>query len=249
MNNQSPLVPQGSLVEQKNKGRARLRIVVFFILAVHGIGLLALLMQGCKQDKGTADGTAETANTNPPPALEATNPVVATSPAPSTATTAAATSTPPPLVQPAPPSVPQEYTIVSGDKFSTLAKRFGISTKALEEANPGVEPTKLQIGEKIHVPAPVVSATSAPAAASAPADTTDGEQMYTVKSGDTLSSIGRQFGVRIRAIRAANNLTTDRIVVGQKLKIPAKTGAATTLATNQSDGGSGTPAGSTTPTR
>jgi len=248
MNNQSPLVPQGSLVEQKNRGRARLRIVVFFILAVHGIGLLALLMQGCKQDKA-ADGTTEAANTNPPPALEATNPVVATSPAPSTATTAVATPTPPPSVQPVPPPGPQDYVIVSGDNFSSLAKKFGVATKALEDANPGVEPTKLQIGQKIHVPAPVASAAAAPASAPATADTTDGEQMYTVKSGDTLSSIGRQFGVRIKAIRTANNLATDRIVVGQKLKIPAKTGAPATLATNQSDAGSGNPTGSTTPTR
>ncbi len=50
MNNQSPLVPQGSLVEQKNKGRARVKIAVFFVLGIHGIGLLALLMQGCRND-------------------------------------------------------------------------------------------------------------------------------------------------------------------------------------------------------
>src|SRR5882672_10742174 len=54
MNNQSPLVPQGSLLEQKNKGRARVKIAVFFVLAIHGIGLLALLMQGCRRDEGGA---------------------------------------------------------------------------------------------------------------------------------------------------------------------------------------------------
>src|SRR5260221_7428090 len=63
MNEQSPLVPQGSLMEQKNKGRARLKIAVFFVLAVHGVGLLALLMQGCRQEPGT---TAQTDATNAP---------------------------------------------------------------------------------------------------------------------------------------------------------------------------------------
>ena len=249
MNNQSPLVPQGSLLGQKNKGRARLRIVVFFILAVHGIGLLALLMQGCKQDKGTTDAT-EAANTNPAPTLEASNPVVVTNPVSSPATTAVANPIPPAPIPPTPPAAPQDYTIVHGDNFSALAKRYGVSTKALEEANPGVEPTKLQVGQKIHVPAPATTVASATTAAPATADTADGEQMYVVKSGDTLSSIARQFGVRIRAIRSANSLTTDRIIVGQKLKIPAKTAAPTTLATNPPDVNSvNSSSGSTNPTR
>src|SRR5438445_8644443 len=50
MNNQSPLVPQGSVLEQKNKGRTRVKIAVFFVLTIHGIGLMALLLQGCRRD-------------------------------------------------------------------------------------------------------------------------------------------------------------------------------------------------------
>ena len=34
MNNQNPLIPQGSVLEQKNKGRARVKIAVFFVLAI-----------------------------------------------------------------------------------------------------------------------------------------------------------------------------------------------------------------------
>src|SRR5436305_10692412 len=79
MNNQSPLVPQGSLLEQKNKGRARVKIAVFFVLAVHGIGLLALLMQGCRRDHEPAAG-AESTNAVPP--FETTNAVVAGTSAP-----------------------------------------------------------------------------------------------------------------------------------------------------------------------
>jgi len=49
-----------------------------------------------------------------------------------------------------------------------------------------------------------------------------GEQTYKVKSGDTLTKIATDHGVTVRALRTANNLTTDKIVVGQELKIPAK---------------------------
>ena len=59
--------------------------------------------------------------------------------------------------------------------------------------------------------------------------TAPSEQVYTVKSGDSLTRIAGQFGLKVKALRAANSLKTDKIRVGQKLKIPAK--SATTSAT------------------
>ena len=50
---------------------------------------------------------------------------------------------------------------------------------------------------------------------------------YTVKGGDTLGRIAKKNGVSIKALRAANNLSSDKINVGQKLKIPAKGGTET----------------------
>src|SRR5689334_12443733 len=78
----SPLVPQGSLLEQKNKGRARVKIAVFFVLAIHGIGLLALLMQGCRRDEGAGAGGGSATPTNvvAAPTFENTNVAVAEQP-------------------------------------------------------------------------------------------------------------------------------------------------------------------------
>src|SRR5215470_5997315 len=77
MNNQSPLVPQGSMMEQKNSGRARVKLAVYFVLAVHGIGLMALLMQGCRREETTSQNQVEATNTiaavQP---FEPTNPVI-----------------------------------------------------------------------------------------------------------------------------------------------------------------------------
>ncbi|MCG8393420.1 MAG: N-acetylmuramoyl-L-alanine amidase [Pseudomonadales bacterium] len=47
-----------------------------------------------------------------------------------------------------------------------------------------------------------------------------GEQ-YRIQPGDTLSEIARQYSVSEQAIRAANNISGDRIMVGQVLKIPS----------------------------
>jgi surface antigen len=44
---------------------------------------------------------------------------------------------------------------------------------------------------------------------------------YTVQSGDTISSIGWQFGLKTATIKYTNNLTSDNIRLGQTLKLPA----------------------------
>ena len=48
-----------------------------------------------------------------------------------------------------------------------------------------------------------------------------GAAVYLVKSGDTLSRIAKTHRTSVKAIREANNLTTDRLSVGQKLNIPS----------------------------
>mgnify|MGYP005846154809 CR=1 FL=1 len=49
--------------------------------------------------------------------------------------------------------------------------------------------------------------------------------IYTVKPGDTLSTIGRRFGVTTGTIRYANNMgQSDFLMVGQKLSIPPVSG-------------------------
>jgi LysM repeat protein len=47
--------------------------------------------------------------------------------------------------------------------------------------------------------------------------------IYVVKSGDTLSRIAKAHGTTVKALKTANHLSSDRIFVGEKLKLsPAK---------------------------
>ena len=57
MNNPNPFVPQGSLLEQKNKTRSRVKLAVFCVVAINVLGLTALLMQGCKREQTEAENT------------------------------------------------------------------------------------------------------------------------------------------------------------------------------------------------
>ena len=58
---------------------------------------------------------------------------------------------------------------------------------------------------------------------------TGGGETYAVKSGDTLTKIAKAHGMTVKTIEAANpkaDLSTTKIKVGEKLKIPAKAEAA-----------------------
>jgi LysM repeat protein len=243
MNNQSPLVPQSSFLEQKNKGRARVKIAVFVVLAIHGIGLMALLMQGCQKPPESPPMPPEPTNATPA-FIEPTNgPVAPTNPevAPVTPTAPAVTPTSTETTTPqAPLAGGTEHVVAKGESFSTLAKKYHVSVKAITEANPGVDSTKLKIGQTLHIPA--ASAPTAPAAAtgSMQAGSPGGEHTYTVKSGDNLSSIAKAKGTTVKALRAANNLKTDRITVGQTLRIPVKASAPATGGAAPAEPASGT---------
>lgn len=56
----------------------------------------------------------------------------------------------------------------------------------------------------------------------------NGNDVYTVKPGDSLAKIARDTGTPIDDIKAANNLTSSAIRVGQSLRLPAGKAAAPT---------------------
>ena len=59
----------------------------------------------------------------------------------------------------------------------------------------------------------------------------DANGIYTVKAGDNLWLIARSFNTKVSTLRSLNNLTTDTLQVGDKLKIPsASTGSTDVVA-------------------
>ena len=220
MSTQSPLVPQGALPE---KSKSYVRVAVFAILGGHAILLIALQIAGCKKTEETPPPDPST-NIIAPPAWEApplpTNPPpVLTSPPP----VSVVITNPPPPPPPPPPvdDTGKEHTIARGDSFYSLGRKYKVSMNAIANANPGVDSAKLKPGQKIKIPAakPATDAGLPPGAHGTPET---GEKTYAVKSGDNLGKIAKTHGITLKALRAANNLKTDRITVGQKLKIPAK---------------------------
>ncbi|MDR2461007.1 MAG: LysM peptidoglycan-binding domain-containing protein, partial [Deltaproteobacteria bacterium] len=113
---------------------------------------------------------------------------VGTGPAPQTST--ASTST----------GATEEYTVKSGDTVSTIAERFGMKSDELRSLN-NLKGNNIRVGQKLKVKA----------TASAQAQVGN----YTVKSGDTVSTIAERFGMKSDELRSLNNLKGDSIRVGQ----------------------------------
>ncbi len=127
---------------------------------------------------------------------------------------------PPPPPPPVETGTGTEHTIAKGETLATIGKKYGVGYKAIEAANPSINPTRLKIGDKIKIPAP--SKTPSAPAPTAGAATGSSPTVYVVRSGDNLLKIAKSMGVPVKQLRAANNLRTDQIKVGQRLKIPAR---------------------------
>lgn len=61
---------------------------------------------------------------------------------------------PPPTPEPSPTAVPQTYFVQAGDSPASIAAKFKIKTEDLVAANNIDDPQKLQIGQKLQIPAP-----------------------------------------------------------------------------------------------
>lgn len=242
MNTPNPLAPQGSLLEQKAKRTTTLTWIIF-VFAIHVIVLGGMLMQGCKPDASKDATKGKPAdnltippmtNTAPPEYLSPVPPVTPTpvvsnppTPAPPPVPTPvpitpAPIPAPTPMVTELPPTSPKEHVIAKGDLLVNIAKKYGVTVAAIEKANPGVDPKKLKVGQKIAIPAKDESAKATKKEGATDAAVKSDE--YVVKSGDNLGNIAKSHGTTVKAIKELNGFATDQIKVGQKLKLPAPSG-------------------------
>ncbi|OMP66705.1 C40 family peptidase [Domibacillus epiphyticus] len=123
------------------------------------------------------------------------------------ATTAAPTTSKPAL------TTPGTYTVKSGDSLGAIASRYKTTVASLKQMN-GLQSDVIYVGQKLKV-----SGKEAPTAKRPATTTTSGT--YIVKSGDSLSSIASRYGITAASLKQINNLTSDTIFVGQKLKVGA----------------------------
>jgi len=101
----------------------------------------------------------------------------------------------------------QFYTVRSGDTLSKIARAYGTTVANLTALNGIANPNQIAAGSTLCVRAQPPK----------PAGT-----YYTVKRGDTLSSIGRKFGWSAACLAQVNNMPNpNELYAGRVLWIPA----------------------------
>ncbi|WP_338780179.1 LysM peptidoglycan-binding domain-containing protein [Metabacillus sp. FJAT-52054] len=113
-----------------------------------------------------------------------------------------------------------KHIVRSGETLSSISKKYAVSIDKIKEAN-RLKSAVIKTGQTLIIPkaAPVKPATTAkkpaPAKAASPAKVT----YYIVKPGNTLSAIAKLFNTPVQEIKRLNGLKSDKLLVGQKLKM------------------------------
>ena len=155
-----------------------------------------------------------------------------------------------------------EYKVVKGDTLWGIGMVYGVSVARLAEINGIDEKTPLRIGQVLMIPpdaknavgkpipqkktepaktdassakASTSSTTKASSASTAKPVAKDGETLYVVKKGDSLSVIAQRHHVKLADLVAANKIDQNAILrIGQTLVIPAAGSKAASTSTAKS---------------
>jgi peptidoglycan lytic transglycosylase D len=119
-----------------------------------------------------------------------------------------------------------DHYVSRGQTLSEIARQYHVSLTALQTANPALRARALRVGQRLIIPmsgrmAPR-GAWSEPAHPVTPRRASPAGSTYQVRPGDTPSQIARRYGVTLRSLLDANDLSMrDVIKPGQRLHIPA----------------------------
>jgi len=116
------------------------------------------------------------------------------------------------------------HTVKSGDTFSSISKRYGVSVSSLIAANPKVKPSSMKLDHKIIIPSSstkTVTTTPKPrkvSTSSRTISTVSGS--YKVTKGDTFYKIAKEHGMSLSSLSAANpGLDPSKLQIGQTVRL------------------------------
>lgn len=107
------------------------------------------------------------------------------------------------------------YKVKRGDFLGKIAERYGVGVSKIKEWN-NLRSNDLRIGQRLIIYGKdVVASTEGNSSA-----TSGSPKIYTVKQGDSLWSISRQFpGLTVQQLRSWNNMNGNKLKPGMKIKI------------------------------
>lgn len=102
------------------------------------------------------------------------------------------------------------YRVNYGDTLWGIAQKYNTSIRSLQSIN-NISGSFIYPGQRLE--------TSARSSSARTVSSSSNAKTYIVKSGDTLSHIGKNFRVSLSSLKSWNNLSSDLIRVGQRLRV------------------------------
>lgn len=100
------------------------------------------------------------------------------------------------------------YTVKNGDSLYKIANANNTTVNAIKSLN-NLTSDMLSVGQILQIPSAATTTTST------------GGNTYTVQNGDSLWKIAQKFNTSVDAIKSTNGLSSNNLIIGQKLAIPS----------------------------
>lgn len=104
------------------------------------------------------------------------------------------------------------YTVKPGNNLYSIAKKYNVSVDSIKSLN-NLTSDILSVGQQLKIPLTITP----------PEDS----KRYTVKPGDTLYSIAKNFGMSVDELISLNNLQSNTLSIGQQLIVNQNTSGST----------------------
>ena len=116
--------------------------------------------------------------------------------------------------------ISDNYKVMKGDTLYSIAKKLDTTVDELKKIN-NLDNNVLSIGEIIKIPTKIID--------------TGETKLYQVKAGDTLYSIANKYGITVKELKAINNLSDNKLAIGQLLNVPSGLSSVNTYTVSSGD--------------
>ena len=110
------------------------------------------------------------------------------------------------------------HKVRRGETLGSIARRYGISVSQLKRWN-GLRSNSAKVGTTLKVSNPAKQSKSTTTTTTTTSN--EKQKYYTVKRGDSLSSIAERFGVTVAQLREWNGIEADNINAGVRIAVDA----------------------------
>lgn len=129
----------------------------------------------------------------------------------------------PPFATAMPPGGACTHTVSAGENLFRISLRYNTTVEAIAAANGIVNPALILVGQTLNIPNCGSGGGGGlnPGNPQPPGGVQPGEQVHTVRQGETLMTISLTYGVPVNSIAARNNLANSNLIfINQQLVIP-----------------------------